>query len=433
MFILFFLFNFFITDLGAQGFMEKRSSFYGFTGGTSSKIRQLNELLEKNNFPLLQDQYRTLGLGYQARVNDFVLGFELSNHQSSPVEVSNLDLRYRTSRALLNVGYSLTEEGRFQLIHYMSLGMGYLNFEMLPRGDNKNLEEFLKNPEQGIVLRKNDIQKGTSNFGDFLTEIGFQLSYDFDFPGRKEALMVIAKAGYSFSPFEGSWSLNGIAFDNAQSGAFLRLGAGISLPDRNFFYKDASIGVSLIRGIHFRSPEKLNKILSEKGYDSFEGKPSNWGVRILGETDGLLYGVDVYNLSLDGRASNSQDQSLNSLRIYATGGLKFFQLKNFALGALAGLGYGNLRYSILTKNKPDFPALFEQRYFDGYLKSSGMMAKPEIMLEYSLPMTERKFFELVFSGSAGYEMAFPGYKLGNSTMNNYLSGPYLIFGIGIRP
>lgn len=432
-YLLFFLLNFLITDLQSQGFIEKRSSIYGFTGGTSSKIRQLNELLEKNKFPQLQDQYRSLGLGYQARVNDFVLGFELTNHQSSTLDVKNFDLKYRASRALLNVGYSLTEEGRFQLIHYMSLGMGYLNFEMLPAEKGIDLEDFLKNPKQGIILRKNDIQKGTSNFGDFLTEIGFQLSYDVNLPGRKEALMIIAKAGYSFSPFEGSWLLNGIAFDNAQSGAFLRLGAGISLPDRNFFYKDASIGVSLIRGIHFKGPEKLNRQLSENGYKPFEGKPSNWGLRILGETDGLLYGFDVFNLSLDGQARNSQDHSLNSLRIYANGGLKFFQLKNFAIGALAGLGYGNLRYSLLTRDKPDFPVLFDQPTFDGYLKSSGMMAKPEIMLEYSVPMTERKLFELVFSSSAGYEMAFPSYKLGNSTMNNYLSGPYLMFGVGIRP
>jgi len=432
-YILFFLFNSLITDLQGQGFIEKRSSFYGYTGSTNSKIRQLNELLEKNKLPQLQDQYRSLGLGYQARVNDFVLGFELSNHQSSTLDVKNFDLKYRASRALLNVGYSLTEEGRFQLIHYMSLGMGYLNFEMLPTEKGINLEDFLKNPKQGIILRKNDIQKGTSNFGDFLTEIGFQLSYDVNLPGRKEALMVIAKAGYSFSPFEGSWLLNGIAFDNAQSGAFLRLGAGISLPDRNFFYKDASIGVSFIRGIHFKGPEKLNRLLAEKGYEPFEGKPSNWGLRILGETEGLLYGVDVFNLSLDGQASNFQDHSLNSLRIYANGGLKFFQLKNFAVGALAGLGYGNLRYSILSRDKPDFPALFDQRFFDGYLKSSGMMAKPEIMLEYSAPMTKRKFFELVLSTSAGYEMAFPEYNLGKSTMNNYLSGPYLMFGIGLRP
>lgn len=429
----FFFLSFMIPVIHAQELMEKRATIYGFTGSSGARLRQFNELLSLRGYPQIEDQYTTFGLGYQSRINDFVLGFELSNHQSLTNAFDRFEMKYRTSRALVNVGYALTEEGRFQLIHYMSLGMGYLNFQMLPDEKIENLNSFLKNPKQGFILRKNNIQKGSSNFGDFLTEIGFQASYDLDLPERKFAVQLMAKAGYSFSPFEGSWSMNGIAFDNAQSGAFLRIGAGITLPDRNFFYKDASIGVSLIHGIHFKSPQKLNEILAENGYQPFQGRPSNLGLRILGETDGLLYGVDVFNLAIDGKASTTQNQSLNSLRLYANGGLKFFQYKNFALGALAGLGFGNLRYSLLSNEKPDFPALLDQRNFDGYLRSSGMMLKPEVLVEYGIPMTERKFFDLVLTASAGYELAFPSYKLGNISMSKYQSGTYLALGVGIRP
>lgn len=419
--------------VGAQGLIEKRSSFYGFTGTSGANIRLFNSLLEERGLSPIRNRYRSYGLGYQSRINDFLIGFELSQHQSKTSDFDDFQIKYRTSRALINVGYSLTEEGKFQLIHYMSLGMGYLNFQMLPQNQEKNLELFLLDPKEGFILRKNDIHKGTSRFGDFLTEIGFQASYDFDLPGRKESLEILAKVGYSFSPFEGSWSLNGIAFDNAQAGAFFRVGAGISLPDRNFFYKDATIGISLIRGVHFKSPEKFNSVLEDYGYQPLEGKPSNWGVRILGETDGLLYGVDVFNLAMKGRASNSQDHSLNSVRVYGNVGHKFFQYKNFALGAMGGVGFGNLRYTLSSKNKPDFPELFEERYFDGYLRSSGVMFKPEALVEYGLPMTKRKFFDLVFSASAGYELAFPSYSLGEISMSEYMSGPFLMFGVGVRP
>ncbi|MBC6365322.1 hypothetical protein DDT91_00855 [Algoriphagus sp. AK58] len=390
-------------------------------------------MLEERGLSPLRSRYRSYGLGYQARINDFLVGFELSQHQSKSSELDDFQIKYRTSRALLNVGYSLTEEGKFQLIHYMSLGMGYMNFQMLPEEQSKNLELFLLEPKEGFILRKNDIQKGTQYFGDFLTEIGFQASYDFDLPGRKESLEILAKVGYSFSPFEGSWTMNGIAFDNAQAGAFFRVGAGISLPDRNFFYKDASVGISLISGIHFSSPENFNKVLSDYGYQPLEGRPSNWGLRILGETDGLLYGVDVFNLSMKGQATNSQNHSLNSLRVYGNAGIKFFQIKNFAIGAMGGLGYGNIRYTLSSKEKPDFPELFEQRNFDGYLRSSGLMLKPEILFEYGLPMTKRKFFDLVFTATAGYEAAFPSYKLGEISMSDYLSAPFLTLGIGVRP
>lgn len=419
--------------LQAQGLLNKRSSFYGFTGVSGANLRQFNEMLSIRGLSPLQNRYRSYGLGYQARINDFLVGFELSHHQSKASDFDAYEIRYRASRVLFNVGYAMTEEGKFQLIHYMSLGVGYLNFEMLPSENARNLEFFLLEPEEGFILRENDIQKGTQYFGDFLTEIGFQLSYDFDLPGRKEAIEILAKVGYSFSPFEGKWQMNGMSFDNTQSGAFLRLGAGISLPDRNFFYKDAAIGISLFRGFHFRKPDILNTELKKFGYTPLDGKPSNVGIRILGETDGLLYGIDVFNSALGGRASSVKNHTLNSLRIYGNVGLKFFQLKNFAVGVMGGLGYGNIRYTLTQTEKPDFPELFERRNFDGYLRNSGMMAKPELVFEYGIPVTNRNFFDLVVSASAGYELAMGNFRLGELGMSRFLTGPMVGLSIGVRP
>ena len=421
------------ADLLAQGFLANRSSIYAYTGTSGANLSQFNALLDERGILPIQNKYNSFGLGYQARLNDIIFGVELSQHQSQPAEIGEHRFQYRASRAMVNLGYSLTEEGKFQLIHYLSMGLGYMNVQLLPQEQSKDLKTFLQDPEQGFVLRKNDIQRGTLNYGNFLTEIGFQLSYDFPIPNRKEALVVIAKAGYAFSPFEDSWKMNGLSFDNAQAGAFFRVGTGISLPDRNFTYKDATIGISLIRGFHFSKPEKFNTYLQEQGYQAFEGSPFQLGLRILGETDGLLYGMDVFNVAQKGRASTTQSHSLNSLRIYANVGKKLFQYKNWGIGAMGGLGYGNLRYSLLQDVKPDFPALLDQRNFDGYLHKSGIFLKPELLLEYGLPMTKRKIFDVVFSTSAGYEQAIPGFKLGGFSMNSYQSGPFLTFGIGIRP
>lgn len=427
------LFQGIAISLSAQQLVSKRSSFYIVAGTSGAKLNQFDKMLEERGLSGLRNRYQSIGLGYQARINDFVLGMELYQNLGKKSEFDSYNLSYRTSRALVNIGYAFTEESRFQLIHYMSLGVGYLNFQMLQEEQPDNLQYFFADPAEGFILRKKDIQKGTSNFGNFLTEIGFQLSYDFDMPGREEAVQIMAKMGYSFSPFEGKWNMAGISFDNTQSGAFVRVGAGISLPDRNFFYKDASVGIHFINAIHFTSPDDFNKQLVQAGYNPLEGRPSNFGLRILGESERLLYGAEVYNLSQNGDASTTHTQTLNSLRVYANGGLKILQFKNFGLGGLAGIGFGNVRYTLTQNNKPDFPELFEQRDFDGYLKKSGLMVKPELFAEYGIPMTKRKFFDLVFTAGAGYELPVGGYRLGEFDMVNYMAGPYVSFGIGVRP
>ncbi len=420
-------------SISAQQLTTKRASFYALTGSSGAKLNQFDKLLADRGLSGLRNRYRTYGLGYQARINDFVIGMELYHNQGRQSRLDDYQISYRTSRALFNIGYAFTEESRFQLIHYMSMGVGFLNFQMLPTSTSSNLPDFLADPEHGFILRAQDIQKGTENFGNFLTEIGFQLSFDFDLPGRPEALQVISKLGYSFSPFEDKWSMAGVSFDNTQSGAFFRVGAGLSLPDRNFFYKDAGIGIYLLRGIHFTDANKLNEQLEKAGYEPLSGMPSNWGLRILGNTQKLLYGAEVYNLALSGAASTSKEHSLNSLRVYANGGYKFFQFKNFGLGGLAGLGFGNIRYTLSSTVKPDFPELFEQRDFDGYLKNSGLMLKPELFAEYELPVSKRKFFNLVFSAAGGYELPVGNYRLGELDMVDFMAGPYVSFGIGIKP
>jgi len=369
----------------------------------------------------------------QSRLNDLVVGFEIYQNSGGNGKLDDYRIDYRTSRALVNIGYSFTEESRFQLIHYMSLGVGFLNFQMLPMEEASQIDQFLEDPARGFVLRENDIQKGTSKYGNFLTEIGFHLSYDFALPGREEAISLIGKFGYSFSPFQGEWTMNGVSFENTQEGAFLRVGAGITIPDRNFFYKDASISFSLLNGFHFTKPNQLNSRLSEAGLNPFEGTPSNLGLKILGQNEKLLYGLEIYNLALDGRASDFQSHSLNSLRLYGDFGWKIFQVDNFATGVLGGLGYGNIRYTITQDNKPDFPQLFEERNFDGYLRNGGLMGKPEVFFEYGLPIQDGRLFDLVFSTSFGYEFPLSNYRLADLSMAKYMAAPYWNLAIGIRP
>ncbi|MCH7414693.1 hypothetical protein MM213_14430 [Belliella sp. R4-6] len=417
----------------AQSHKENRSTMYVTYGTTGANMRLFNEMLENKGLSPMRKGYTNLGLGYQTRYNDFILGFELYQNSGLGSNFNDYSIDYRTSRVLLNVGYALTEEGRFQFIHYMSIGSGFLNFQMLKEGPEQNMNEFLQNPQQGFILRDGNIHKGSRYFSGLLTEIGFQTSYDIPIPGREEVLEVMAKFGYAFSPFENSWELNGMQFSSTQSGAFIRAGVGISLPDHNFFYKDASLGIHLLTGFHFTKANEFNQVLIENGYEPFDQRPNNWGLKILGESKGWLYGVDVYNLALKGSAKENQSHTLNSVRLYANTGLKLFERKNLEFGGLAGIGYANLRYTILDKDKPDFPLLFEEPNYDGYVRKAGLMAKPEVYMAYSMPFNSNNVANLVFGIHAGYEAPLSRFRLNDIAMYKYMANPYLQFSIGIRP
>jgi hypothetical protein len=411
----------------------QRSSLYFLSGPSGGNIRDFNEMLNSKGISSLRNGYNSFGVNYQNRFDDFVIGLELLHNDGPTSGFREYEIDFRSTRLFINVGFTFTEEDqRFHLIHYMSLGVGSLNFEMLKEMGEISMPEFLNEPGYGYILRQNDLQKGSFNLGGFLTEIGFQLGYDLPLPGREESLELIAKFGYAFSPFENTWNNKGIAFDNVQSGAFLRIGAGISLPEINYFYRDASLGVHFFYGNHFTQPHGFNDNLRAAGYHPFTKNPSNFGIKILGENRGNLYGVDFFNLAHTGVAKENFTHTLNSIRVYGNIGRKLFQRKNFEFGVLGGGGFGNIRYTLNNINKPDFPALFEEPDFDGYLKDWGFMAKPELYVAYTMPVSTNKVFDLVYSFHTGYEFPVTQYFLADVDLKNYMGGPYVQFGIGIR-
>ncbi len=423
----------YIIPLQGQSEKTNRTTMYTTFGKTGANLREFNQMLESKGLTPMRNSYSNLSFGYLTRFNDFVLGVELFHNNGLKSEFNNYVLDYQTTRFYVNVGFAFTEEGNFQLIHYMSFGSGFVNFQMLRENPANSLGGFLQSPEHGFILREGDLHKGTLNMSGFLTEIGFQMSYDLPIPGREEAFEVLARFGYSFSPFEDSWKMNDISFGSIQSGAFIRLGVGISLPDHNYFYKDASLGAHFIYGMHFTAPDGFNRILEENGLQPFTGRPNNWGLKVLGESKGLLYGFDFYNLGLSGQANESKSHTLNSLRLYGNIGMKFFERRNLELGGLGGLGFGNIRYSLLSDTKPDFPRLFEEPLHDGYLRNAGLMAKPELYLAYGIPISALSSSKLILGIHGGYELPLSNYKLKDFSMYQYMANPYLQFSVGIRP
>lgn len=411
---------------------SNRTTMYMTFGKTGANLREFNQMLANKGLSPMRNSYSNLTFGYITRFNDFILGLELLQNSGPKSNFDGYQIDYHTTRFNLNVGFAFTEEGNFQLIHYMSVGTGFLNFQMLQENPEQDLEGFFQNPEHGFILRDGNLHKGTLNMTGFLTEIGFQMSYDIPIPGREEAIELLARFGYSFSPFEDSWKLNGIRFNSTQSGAFIRLGAGVTIPDHNFFYKDAAIGAHLIYGFHFTKPDKFNAVLEQNGLAPFKGRPNNIGLKVMGESKGLLYGFDFYNLGLSEEANESKSHTLNSLRVYGNVGMKFFERKNLELGGTGGIGYGNIRYSLLDNAKPDFPRLFEEPLHDAFLRKGGLMAKPEVFVAYGIPISPNHSSKLMFGINGGYEIPLANYKLLDLPMSGYMSNPYFQLSVGIK-
>jgi len=420
--------------IAQEGGKSQRSSLHFLYGPSGANIRDFNEMLAGKGLSSLRKGYNSYGVAYQSRFNDLVVGLELVHNNGPTSDFRDYEIGYRSTRVSFNVGYSFTEEDqRVQLIHFMSFGMGYLNFEMLKEREDWTMTQFLEDPRHGFIIRQNDLHKGTLNMGGFLTEIGFQVSYDIFLAGGEETVELVSKFGYSFSPFEDAWNNKGIAFDNIQSGAFFRLGAGISLADRNYFYRDASLAVNVFYGMHLSKPDALNARLNAAGYNVISGRPSNVGIKILGDNRGRLYGLDFYNLSQKGKATDDYNHTLNSIRVYGNLGRKLYERKNLEIGFLAGLGFANVRYTLDNVHKPDFPQLFEEPDFDGYLKNWGFSSKPEVYISYASPISSKNVFDVVYSLHTGYELPLSKFPLADVDMKKYMAGPYLQIGVGIRP
>lgn len=422
----------FVFPAFSQSPKSNRTTMYMTYGKTGANLREFNQMLGNKGLSQMRNSYSNLSFGYLTRFNDFILGLELFQNSGPGSNFDGYVIDYHSTRFYLNVGFAFTEEGNFQLIHYMSVGTGFLNFQMLKENPAQNLETFFENPEHGFILRDGNLHKGSLNMTGFLTEIGFQMSYDLPIPGREEAIELLARFGYSFSPFEDSWKLNGIRFNSTQSGAFIRMGAGITIPDHNFFYKDAAIGGHFVFGFHFTKPDGFNEALTANGLAPFKGRPNNIGLKVLGENRGLLYGLDFYNLGLSGEADESRSHTLNSLRIYGNVGLKFFERRNLELGGTGGLGYGNIRYSLISNDKPDFPRLFEEPLHDAFLRKGGLMAKPEVFIAYGIPFSPNHSSKIMFGINGGYEIPLANYKLLDLPMASYMSNPYFQLSVGIK-
>src|SRR5690554_6477599 len=423
-----------ISPVLAQNVGNQRSSLHFLYGPSGANVREFSEMLEGKGISPMRKGYNSVGVAYQTRFNDFVVGLELTDNNGPTSYFRDYKLDFQSTRLYLNVGYSFTEEGEgIQLVHYMSLGLGYLNFEMLKEVDDQPIADFLDNPQQGFIIRQRNLHKGSQYMGGFLTEIGFQLSKDLVIPGKEEVVELVAKFGYSFTPFENSWNNKGISFDNTQSGAFLRVGAGISLPERNYFYRDATLRAQIFYGMHFTKPQELNEALQTAGYSPFSGNANNIGLKIIGENRGMLYGIDFYNLSQKGRAREDYSHTLNSVRIYGNLGSKLYEFRNLEMGVLGGLGLGSIRYTLEHTHKPDFPALFEEPDFDGTLKTRGVIFRPEAYIAYAMPFSNGAVFDVIYSLHAGYEVPLGGYELADITMKKYMTGPYVQVGIGIIP
>ncbi len=114
-------------------------------------------------------------------------------------------------------------------------------------------------------------------------------------------------------------------------------------------------------------------------------------------------------------------------------GVNFLRGKKIEFGFLGGLGFGNIGYTLDHLNKPEFPALFEEPDFDGYITDWGFVSKPEIFVSYVMPISSQHIFDLVYSVHTGYELPISNFSLADLDVTKYMGGPYLQFSIGLRP
>ncbi|MCP5105071.1 MAG: hypothetical protein GY950_16910, partial [bacterium] len=203
---------------------KKRINAAYIMGGINTfDLLNLNNYLEKRDYPIVSKQYFSFGLGGHVIHNKFILGIEIKKF----LEIRKITAQQFTTflsgkYSLLNTGYLMYSKKGLMMYPLFGVGVGEMKLKVI----EKNIKSF------------NDINSyhryNSARTHSFLVNLGFGMDYFFNFDKKKKGknnLMFGLRAGYLISAIKFEWKVNHILVADGPriglTGPYIHLAIGL--------------------------------------------------------------------------------------------------------------------------------------------------------------------------------------------------------------
>ncbi|MBN2415500.1 hypothetical protein JXO52_06645 [bacterium] len=214
----------------AQDRAEKAGMGYSIFGQSYVGIDDLNEALKGKGYGALSDKFFSVGGGGHTIVNGrWILGGEGHTLLGDAVVTGDVTSSLMIGYGFFDIGYLLFSKADLNFYPLLGIGGGGMSLNIGEDIAMISMDEALDNPNRGISL----------STAEFLLNIGVGLDYLIAF-GRDETgrggMLLGVRAGYTFSPFSGGWSVGDVEVTGAPeigiTGPYIRImigGGGVAV------------------------------------------------------------------------------------------------------------------------------------------------------------------------------------------------------------
>ena len=208
----------------APGVKEGGGMGYSMFGRGTIDIKALNSKLESKGYSTLSDNFFSVGGGGHGIINNrLIIGGEGHSLLGKEVTSGNYKSSMHIGYGFLNLGYIVYSVKELRVYPLIGLGAGGMNLKIVEDVTSLSFDEVLDDPKRKIEL----------STGGFLLNLALGIDYLLKFAEDekgKAGMTFGLRAGYTFSPFKGAWTMDELEIAGAPemgiTGPYIRLMIG---------------------------------------------------------------------------------------------------------------------------------------------------------------------------------------------------------------
>jgi hypothetical protein len=197
---------------------------YSMFGRSIIDIKDLNAKLESKGYSEIPDNFFSVGGGGHGIINNrFIIGGEGHSLLGGKATSGNYTSSIYVIYGFFDLGYVVYSINDFRVYPLLGIGGGVMNLKITERLTSLSIDDVLDNPLRGVEI----------STGGLLLDLALGMDYLLKFGGDEKGrggMILGLRAGYTISPFKGSWKMDEIEISGAPeigiTGPYIRLMLG---------------------------------------------------------------------------------------------------------------------------------------------------------------------------------------------------------------